>query len=77
MTIRELALCYGDSALLLRGRIRELEALRKQTEEEEEQRRLDNRLRPLRAMYRETRAVERHLLRYCARRAPEQGGGSL
>lgn len=74
MNIYELALRYGDSARLLRGRIRELEQRQKGADDEEERRHLENRLRPLRAMYRETRSVEKHLQRYYARVNREKGG---
>ena len=63
MTIQELAVEYGRSAALVWERIKELEraaegaddALRAQ---------LEGRLRPLRAMYRDTRQVARHLEGY-------------
>lgn len=72
MTIYELAMEYGHTAALLQGRIRQLEQKRKMTEDEQEQFQLDGRLRPLRAMYRETRSVARHLERYYARIDPEK-----
>ena len=72
MRICELAEEYGEAAEALRGRIRQLEQARCGTEDEEEQLRLDGRLRPLRAMYRETRSVARHLERYYARLDPER-----
>lgn len=64
MTIDELALAYGESAARLRQRIRELERAGGETEDEELRLRLDRRLRPLRSMYRDTRAVARHLEGY-------------
>ena len=67
MRMRELAAEYGQAAELLRGRIRLLEEEQKLTEDEDRRLRLDRRLRPLRAMYRETRDVERHLRRYYER----------
>lgn len=72
MNIYELGLEYGHAASLLRERIRQLEQERKGTEDEQVQLQLDGRLRPLRAMYRETRAVARHLEGYYARVDPEK-----
>ena len=72
MTIYELAMEYGRSAALLRGRISQLEQERKLTQDEQQQHQLDRRLRPLRAMYRETRSVARHLEGYYARIDPEK-----
>lgn len=66
MTILELALEYRESEARLRERIRELERTRRETEDEELRLRLDRRLRPLRSMYRDTRAVALHLEHYCA-----------
>ena len=60
MTIYELALEYGESAARLRERIRQLEQARRETGDEQ----LDRRLRPLRAMYRDTRAVARYMENY-------------
>ena len=67
MTINELAMEYGRAAALLKERIRLLEAEKTQTDDEDSRLQLDGRLRPLRAMYRETRSVERHLEGYYAR----------
>ena len=72
MNIYELAMEYGHTADLLRGRIRQLEQEKKLTEDEETQQQLDGRLRPLHAMYRETRDVARHLENYYARIDPEK-----
>lgn len=72
MTIHRLADEYRISAALLRGRIRELEAQSKDTQDEGQQHLLERRLRPLRIMYRETRDVARHLERYYARTAEKQ-----
>ena len=72
MTIYELAMEYGHTAALLQERIKLLEQQRKTTEDEQEQLQLDGRLRPLRAMYRETRSVSRHLEGYYARIDPEK-----
>ena len=65
MTIYELALEYGESAARLRERIRQLEQARRETGDEQ----LDRRLRPLRAMYRDTRAVARYMENYYNARA--------
>lgn len=73
MRIYELAKEYDDAADVLRGRIRQLEEERGQTGDEARQLQLDIRLRPLRAMYRETRSVARHLERYYARFDPAKG----
>lgn len=67
MKINELAMEYGRAAALLQERIRLLEAEKKHTDDEDGRLQLDGRLRPLRAMYRETRSVERHLEGYYAR----------
>lgn len=67
MRIDQLAMEYGRSAELLRGRITELEHALRETGDPETQERLDRRLRPLRAMYRDTRAVSRALERYAPR----------
>lgn len=72
MTICELAMEYRHTADLLRERISQLERERKQTEDEERQLQLDGRLRTLRAMYRETRSVARHLEGYYTRIYPEK-----
>lgn len=76
MKIYELAEEYEEAADVLRGRIRQLEQERGGTEDEDQRVQLDGRLRPLRAMYRETRSVARHLERYYARFDPEKGRGT-
>ena len=73
MKIYELAEEYGEAADVLQCRIRQLEQEKGLTEDEERRLQLDGRLRPLRAMYRETRSVARHLERYYARFDPEKG----
>ena len=65
--MEQLAREYGRSADLLRGRITELEHALRENEDPEAQARLDRRLRPLRAMYRDTREVARTLERYAPR----------
>ena len=67
MKINELAMEYGRAAALLRERIHQLEEEKKHTDDEDCRLQLDGRLRPLRAMYRDTRSVERHLEGYYAR----------
>ncbi len=72
MTLYELSIEYARSADLLWGRISALE--REKREEPDEGRRnlLEGRIRPLRAMYRETRAVARHLERYYVKFTPRR-----
>ena len=72
MNINELATEYGRAAFLLKERIRQLEEEKHHTDDEDSRIQLDGRLRPLRAMYRETRSVARHLERYYARFDPEK-----
>ena len=72
MNIYELAMEYGHTAELLRGRIRQLEQEKKLTEDEQEVLQLDGRIRPLRATYHETRSVARHLEGDYARIDPEK-----
>lgn len=64
VTLCELGLEYAEAALALRERIRLLEEQR--TREEDDGRRLllDHRLRLLRSMWRDTRAVSIHLEHY-------------
>lgn len=62
MTLFELAQQYQEAAGALRGRIAQLERAAAQGEEDRLQ--LEGRLRPLRAMYRETRAIARYLEGY-------------
>src|SRR5690625_3232351 len=67
MTIYELGVQYGMTAAVLRGRIVELERMLEEAQDETERQQLEGRIRPLRAMYRETRAVARHLQGYYIR----------
>ena len=64
MTIYELGVEYAMAAAMLQGRIRQLEELLEQAGDEGERQQLEGRIRPLRVMCRETRAVARHLQRY-------------
>ena len=73
MTLYKLALEYEQSAALLRGRISELERAMREAGDELSRARLDRRLRPLRSMYRDTRAVARYLSEYYRKFTP--GGG--
>ena len=61
---------YEQTAARLRGRIAELERARRETADEQQAHQLDGRLRPLRSMYRDTRAVARHLNGYYEKFAP-------
>lgn len=78
MTIYELGVEYGATATVLQGRITELEQALEETEDELIRQQLEGRIRPLRAMYRETRAVARHLQGYYLRagRAPRRRQGN-
>lgn len=64
MTLYELSLEYGQAAAALWGRIKELEQAALAAEDEPERMQLQGRIRPLRAMYRETRRVEKYLADY-------------
>ena len=79
MTIYELGVEYGAAATMLRGRISELEQALEETRDEAVKQQLEGRIRPLRVMYRETRAVARHLqgyyLRTGALKRRGKGGG--
>ena len=77
MTLYELALEYEQTAALLRERISELERAQKEAGDELSRARLDRRLRPLRSMYRETRAVARYLNDYYKKFTPRRGTGAL
>ena len=75
MTLYELSLEYEQTAASLRRRIVELERARKEADSEERRQQLDGRIRPLRSMYRDVRAVARHLERYYVKHAPRHSGG--
>ena len=74
MTLHELALEYEQTAAALRGRIAELERERREAGEARRLQ-LDGRIRPLRTMYRDVRAVARHLGHYYDKYVPRQAGG--
>ena len=76
MTLYELALEYEQAAALLRGRISELERALRETGDEPRRAQLDRRLRPLRSMYRDTRAVAQHLSGYYRKFTPRRGTGA-
>ena len=75
MTLYELALEYEQTAALLRERISELERAQKEAGDELSRARLDRRLRPLRSMYRDVRAVARYLNGYYRKFTPRRGTG--
>ena len=77
MTLYELSLEYEQTAAMLRQRISELERAQKEADSELRRVQLDRRLRPLRSMYRDTRAVARYLNNYYRKFAPRRGAGTL
>lgn len=70
MTLYELSLEYEQTAAMLRTRIVELERACREEKDGLRRAQLDRRIRPLRSMYRDTRAVARHLGGYYERKAP-------
>ena len=77
LTIYELGVEYAMAAAMLQGRIRQLEELLEQAGDEGERQQLEGRIRPLRVMCRETRAVARHLQGYYLRGRPAREGRAL
>ena len=75
MTIYELGVEYSAAAALLQGRILELEQTMSQEQDEAVRQELEMRIRPLRMMHRETRAVARHLQGYYLRTGRVAGCG--
>ena len=75
MTLYELSLEYEQSAALLRQRISELERAMREAGDEPARARLDRRLRPLRSMYRDARAVARYLSGYYKKFTPRRPAG--
>ena len=75
MTLYELSLEYEQTAAALRERISELERAMREAGDESGRARLDRRLRPLRSMYRDTRAVARYLSDYYRKFTPRRGMG--
>ena len=74
MTLYELSLEYARTAADLRRRIVELEHAGRETDSEARRLQLEGRARPLRSMYRDVRAVARHLEHYYEKHAPRQAG---
>ena len=72
MTLYELSIEYAQTAAMLRTRISELERAQKEADNEQRRIQLDRRLRPLRSMYRDTRAVARHLTSYYEKFTPRR-----
>lgn len=79
MTLYELALEYAKTADALYRRITELERAGQAADSSELRLQLEGRVRPLRSMYRDVRAVARHLEHYydhsAGRSAPRRGRG--
>lgn len=69
MTLYELGLEYAAAASALRERVREVEALREAESDDSRRRLLDHRLRLLRSMWRDTKALSAHLEHYYERGA--------
>lgn len=76
MTLYELSLEYEQTAACLRLRILELEQASRQAPDEGRRLQLEGRARPLRSMYRDVRAVARHLNRYYEKRGPRRAGSA-
>ena len=76
MTLYELSLEYEQTAAILRRRISELEQALKEAADEQRRTQLDRRLRPLRSMYRDTRAVARYLSDYYKKFAPRRAAAA-
>ena len=75
MTLYELSQEYEQTAAVLSRRIAELELASRETDDEEGRRRLEGRIRPLRSMYRDVRAVARHLEYYYEKHMPRRRAG--
>ena len=75
MTLYELSLEYEQTAAALRGRIVELEHACQEEADEGRRQQLSGRIRPLRSMYRDVRAVARHLEHYYEKYVPRHTGG--
>ena len=76
MTLHELSLEYEQTAAVFRQRISELERAMREAAGEPRRVQLDRRLRPLRSMYRDTRAVARYLSDYYKKFTPRRGTGA-
>lgn len=77
MTLYELSLEYAQTAADLRRRIVELEQAGRESADAERRRQLEGRTRPLRSMYRDVRAVARHLEHYYEKHTPRQAGAGI
>ena len=75
VTLYELSLEYEQTAACLRRRILELEQASRQAADEGRRLQLEGRARPLRSMYRDVRAVARHLECYYEKNTPRPAGG--
>ena len=73
MTLYELSLEYAQTAANLRRRIVELERAGKEADSEQLRLQLEGRVRPLRSMYRDVRAVAGYLEHYYDKHAPNRG----
>ena len=74
MTLYELSLEYAQTAADLRRRIAELEHASKEADSDQLRLQLEGRVRPLRSMYRDVRAVARHLEHYYDKYTPRRSG---
>ena len=75
MTLYELSLEYEQTAAELRRRIVELEHASQEAGDEVDRHQLEGRIRPLRSMYRDVRAVARHLEHYYEKHTPRRRAG--
>ena len=75
VTLYELSLEYAQTAADLRRRIVELERAGREADDEDRRLQLEGRVRPLRSMYRDVRAVARHLEHYYEKHTPRQSAG--
>ena len=76
MTLYELSLEYEQTAADLRRRIVELEHASQEADSEDRRHQLEGRIRPLRCMYRDVRAVARHLEHYYEKHIPRRRAGA-
>ena len=70
MTLYELSQEYKQTADMLRTRIVELERACREERDGRRRTQLERRIRPLRSMYRDTRASARYLEEYYQRKSP-------
>jgi len=76
MTLYELSLEYAQTAADLRRRIVELERAGRESGNEGIRLQMEGRARPLRSMYRDVRAVARHLEHYYEKYTPRRAAGA-